>query len=628
MRSGAERNAMSALPTPKVRQEPLPASPLGLWLCQTFGSYLWDTIEAPTPEPGQKTEWKTNKYKMTPRTLYRRWGDPTQMVGVRFGRETTYFVLDIDIKSPYHPNQNANAFKQIRLALEMIGIYRLLIVRSSHSGGFHLYIPLEESVPSFGLAVAVQQTLKAQGFDIRGGTLELFPNVKPYAKPGQFSNYNALRLPLQPQTGSYLVDEDGAFVTDDLGQFLELWKTAARQQDMGELREAIAHARSSNKGQYRPGSVKVKDWEDDLKNEIEQGWTGPSQTNYLLGRIGCYGVVFLGLEGEALASYIERTASQVPGYAQWCRHQQEIKLRAAMWAKSAEAYYWPLGTNPRRQGNVHRDEPKLSSLVEFNKLVSEQAQQRIKQAVAALEEQGRLPLEVGARARAIAETAKAIAGKGVSTRTLYNECHLSLWHPEHYNASQPVTNVMCKTLELEPDLSVLTSSTSAELNCQNADDSELFYTSPYMKGGALEDGSDLFLSFYSDQSPRRRLGTDFSTGCVSVTASNPSKSVNSQYHQDLESTSLYHAHPKQLTLPNLFDLSNIHVDIQIQVRRLCWKPDDLRAFVKQNFGGKTRALLTDDELVDLLARLQKLEDGWHFDDDKSLEPSVWQFNGS
>jgi hypothetical protein len=618
---------MSALPTPKLCQEPLPASPLGLWLCQTFGFHLWNTIEAPTPEPGQKPEWKTNKYKMTPRTLYRRWGDSTQVVGVRFGRETTYFVLDIDTKSPYHPNQDASAFKQIRLVLEMIGIYRVLIVRSSHSGGFHLYIPLEESVPSFGLALAVQQTLKAQGFEIRGGTLEVFPNVKPYAKPGQFSNYNALRLPLQPQTGSYLVDEDGAFVTDDLGQFLELWKTAARQQDVGELREAIAHARLSNKGQYRPGSAKVKDWEDDLKNEIEQGWTGPSQTNYLLGRIGCYGVVFLGLEGEALASYIEQTASQVPGYAQWCRHQQEIKLRATMWAKSAEAYYWPLGSNPRREGNVHRDGPKLGSLVEFNKLVSEQAQQRIKQAVAALEEQGQLPPEVGARAKAIAETAKAIAGKGVSTRTLYNKRHLSLWHPEHYDASQPVTNVMCKTLEPEPDSSVLTSCTSTELNCQNADDGELFYTSPYMKGLELENGSDLFPSFYSDRSPRRPLSTDFSTGSSPATASNPHKSIDSQACQDSDSILPNLAQPKQLTLSNLFDLSDIHVGIQIQVKRLCWNPDDLRAFVERNFGGRTKSWLGDDELVDLLARLRKLEGIWHFDAEP-LEPSVERFNGS
>lgn len=618
---------MSALPTPKLRQEPLPASPLGLWLCQTFGCYLWNTIEAPTPKPGQKIEWKTNKYKMTPRTLYRRWGDPTQVVGVRFGRETTYFALDIDIKSPYHPSQDASAFKQVRLALEMIGIYRVLIVRSSDSGGFHLYIPLEESVPSFRLALAVQQTLKAQGFEIRGGTLEIFPNVKPYAKPGQFSNYNALRLPLQPQTGSYLVDEDGAFVTDDLGQFLELWKTAARQQDMGELREAIAHARSSNRGQYRPGSAKVKDWEDDLKNEIEQGWTGPSQTNYLLGKIGCYGVVFRGLEGEALASYIEQTASQAPGFAQWCRHQPEIKLRAAMWAKSAEAYYWPLGSNPRREGNVHKDELKLGSLVEFNKLVSEQAQQRIKQAVAALEEQGQLPLEVGARAKAIAETAKAIVGKGVSTRTLYNKRHLSLWHPEHYNASQPFTNVMCKTLEPEPDSSVLTSCTSTEPNCSNAEDSKLFYTSPHMKCVLPENGSDLFPSFYSDQSPRRLLSPDFSTGSSPAIASNPHKLVDFQACQDIDSIFPDLVQPKQLTLLNLSDLSDIHVGIQIQVKRLCWKFDDLQAFVERNFGGRTRALLTNDELVDLLARLQKLEGNWHFDDEP-LEPPVHPLNGS
>ena len=86
-----------------------------------------------------------------------------------------------------------------------------------------------------------------------------------------------------------------------------------------------------------------------------------------------------------------------------------------------------------------------------------------------------------------------------------------------------------------------------------------------------------------------------------------------------------HAQPERLTLPNLSDLSDVHVGIQIQVKRLCWKLGDLQAFVRRNFGGKTRALLIDDELVDLLARLQKLEGDWQFGGDK---PSVQQFNSS
>jgi hypothetical protein len=75
-----------------------------------------------------------------------------------------------------------------------------LLIRSSHSGGLHLYLPLPELVKTFDLAVALHHCLSAQGFAIASGTLEIFPNPKPYGVE-KIIHYNGHRLPLQPASG-------------------------------------------------------------------------------------------------------------------------------------------------------------------------------------------------------------------------------------------------------------------------------------------------------------------------------------------------------------------------------------------------------------------------------------------
>jgi hypothetical protein len=213
----------------------LPQNPQGKRLCDLF-PYLWQTISAPNEV---KPEWVTlNKYPLRPRVLWQVWQDPTQLVGVRFGRDTQYGMLDIDRQSPYHPAQDPEALSTIRAALETIGIYRTVLITSSASGGLHLYLPLPYAVPTFGLASALKQCVEAQGFTVAAGQLEIFPNTKAYGFGGQIIEYTAHRLPLQPASGSVLLNDDGNQISDDLGRFLAAWDGAASGQSLEEVRAA------------------------------------------------------------------------------------------------------------------------------------------------------------------------------------------------------------------------------------------------------------------------------------------------------------------------------------------------------------------------------------------------------
>ena len=74
----------------------------------------------------------------------------------------------------------------------------------------------------------------------------------------------------------------------------------------------------------------------------------------------------------------------------------------------------------------------------------EQAIERIKSAVAHLEESNSLPDTATARSHAIIATAKQLTGSGISQTTLHKPEHLPLWHPDHYkspvSASKPAAS--------------------------------------------------------------------------------------------------------------------------------------------------------------------------------------------
>ncbi len=383
--------------------DPLPSDPSGQRLCEVFGRYLWCSIYADVlADSSLKAKWYTQRrFPLKNRVLWREWQEAARLVGVRPGHSTVYALLDIDIDSPYHPNQDESAIAQIEAALETIGITRTLRIRSSWSEGIHLYIPLPDVVKTFDLAVALKNCLVPQGFQLKAGHLECFPNVKAYGNCIK-TEYLAHRLPLQPASGSCLLDKNFNPGSSSLEEFFRQWDIAAAGQDFLTLKQALPLARQNRLKKVRNRLNKVDSWRQDLETVLVEGWTGPGQTNQLLKEMGCYGHVFLGHCDEALVDFIYDQATSSPGYGQWCRHQREIKMRSRVWATAIEKYYWPLGTCGKDRQTAQ------SNVVPFNTLRAQNAQESIQAAVQQLESIHELPEKATARAQAVRKAQKEL----------------------------------------------------------------------------------------------------------------------------------------------------------------------------------------------------------------------------
>jgi len=388
---------------------------------QTFASffpYSWKFIYANNIDRTSKPEWRTEtRYPITGRRLYDHWADPDTLIGVRFGNQTEYALLDIDKGSPYHPSNNHEKFKTVLQALEDIGLVRPIIVQSSHSEGLHIYYPLWQEVSSFGIACAIKACLQKNNCEIAAGVIESFPNTKRYD-----SEYNGHRLPLQ--TGSYQLDNDLQIIGRDLNQFVETWLTVQEQQDLELLKQAIAQAKAN----YKPplDNRKPIKWREDLEQQIQQGWTGQGQSNQLLYLIGKYARVFLGCEeDELIAEYISKTARAVAGFTKFCGDIKRLDQKAKDIAKWCMKHHFPWGSQSKNEEQTDTETQKAQKQAE--------RLERIRTSVNELNKTGEMPETIRGMAQAIAKTAK------VSVETLYE--NKQLWHPEFTESrNSPNTN--------------------------------------------------------------------------------------------------------------------------------------------------------------------------------------------
>ncbi|MEM9567013.1 MAG: hypothetical protein AAF974_01800 [Cyanobacteria bacterium P01_E01_bin.34] len=395
-----------------VYPRPLPSNKFAnLW-------HRWDFIEAKSLTNSGHPEWQRVKtFPLEPRPLMRRWGNSDLLVGVSFGKQTRYCMVDIDAGSQYHPDRYPSAYRQVLDQLEDIGLVEPLILTSSESGGLHLYYPLPISVSSYKLGHLLKRICEQGGLAVRAGQLELFPNARRFSL-SSIVLYQAHRLPLQQ--GSYLLDKDGNAIGNDLKQFMFRWKRAASRQDSELLSESLQNLPKVIQCPYQRRSERAKTFEADERARIKPGWTCAGQTNSLLGAIARYGRVWEGLADEELASYIESVAVELPGYQDHCHHKDEIGKRSLEWARSSTKHYYPYS---ERAGKV--DKPKHPT----NEERQQAACERIKQAMKALIEVGKLALGITSRCQ-------QLSGHGVSKETLYK--NKELWHPEHYQEEPSV----------------------------------------------------------------------------------------------------------------------------------------------------------------------------------------------
>lgn len=384
--------------------------------------HRFDYIWAEHPVAGKSPDWKTeSRHPLSDRLI--RQG--SYLYGIRFGAETCYGLLDIDVGSPYHPNQDPFALSRIIAALEPLGLISHVTCTSSYSGGLHIYLPFQQPQSSWQLAIALAALLENNGFKLFPGHLEVFPNPKPYIVDGTPSLFNAHRLPLQ--AGSYLLNEDSQPIWTSQRSFIQQWTLAQQRNDIDKasLKQILKQAK---RRQFHI-SGKAEKFINDLNAEIELGWTGHGQTNRLLGRITMreyiFHHVFSGgepLEGEALIDVIVETAQALPGYQEWCQHQHEIEHRVEEWVRCIEnSHYFHYG-DPSGKFKAKEIDDAVEQSPTWNQRQSEATRDRIRRAIADLLEQGTLPAKPTARFQALLQY-------NIGGGSLYR--HRDLWHPSY-----------------------------------------------------------------------------------------------------------------------------------------------------------------------------------------------------
>ena len=370
--------------------------------------------------------WRTLHFPLNTDQIFQKWEDGDRLIGLRFGKETTYGMIDIDSGSKYH---NEEGLKACRDALAMLGIEDSLLHQSSHSTGWHLFFFLPVAVPTFALSCGLQDALEMAGLELKPGQLEVFPNRKGRTKDG-FTLYNGHRLPLQPGSGSALLGEDFLPYSDSIEVFLDQAAAAAQCVDIDLLLSACQTAKNlftaslfRSPNQPLPKRFGGRRLLKELDLVIGEGWTDNHQSNDILGAIAAKGRIFEGLAGEELANYIYSTAIGLPGYQEFCRHQKELRGWATRWARCAERKYYPYGS--RKGGFGFK---LLQAAGPSNEERKADAMTRIANAVTDFEESGReWPNTIRERRKLIAKLAHC------SERTLAKPDYLPLWHPNHRN---------------------------------------------------------------------------------------------------------------------------------------------------------------------------------------------------
>ena len=287
---------------------------------------LWLALPSWSPiiltQRGWQTVYNSASGKKVPLNLgtieshYRR---TVAILGKRFGKLTNYLMIDIDINSPFHPRNGG--LKPILDAMESLGLCRYLIVRSSASGGLHIYFPLAEHVSSLGLACTAHETLTARGVEIVGGQCELFPNKRSFN-----SEHHGHRLPLQ--NGSFLLDEDFCPISNRKADFVSRWETAAAHQDETKLKQAIAGRAVFTPS---PPAAAAATTPHDLP---PIAWTQYAKSNNTMRLLVNYGDRYAGHKTiDDLAAWVKAVAPQLPGYQRFASPKSKRDIEHGTWPR-------------------------------------------------------------------------------------------------------------------------------------------------------------------------------------------------------------------------------------------------------------------------------------------------------
>jgi hypothetical protein len=412
---------------------------IDLFLLQAFGWIFRPNLP--------NADWATNNHHpLSPGEFVRLHQDPEKIIGVRFGSETQYLMSDIDRGSSIHPFKDLLRFHQFLNQMAEFGLTDPIIGHSSDSEGIHVYWVFDRLLPTFNLAAAAKQFLEESGFKVAKGELEIFPNPKSFAPPGEKPTmYNGHRLPCQPNSGWVLLDRDGDVLYSEdcsyqaqVEDFVNRAQTS--EQDMAlldrQVKKYSQQYRDSRKKTYggignNNYSATAAAWKQDLEESIEVGWTGQSQTNDLLFIILEYVVVFEGVEGrQEQIDRIKEIALNCPGYQQYCGHQRNIDSRIRDIVKDHKYYAYGTAQGQRQEESV-RVRPK-------SQVRQTEVKNRLIASVEAVKtELGKLPDRIGDLIDEIQAKSQMLFGKKFGKNTLNTHQYKILWHPNFLDESEP-----------------------------------------------------------------------------------------------------------------------------------------------------------------------------------------------
>jgi hypothetical protein len=152
-------------------------------VAQEYLSLYPNRVQGILRAPGCKTWTTVSKHWPIPdeTILNAVAGKEKNLYGLRWSDQTRFAVFDIDKGSKYH---QAGELQKLQAELAAVGL-RAAAYQSSESGGWHLYVFLDDWTESNDLRETLKNWLYGQGYEIRNGTLEIFPSGM------------GLRLPLQ-----------------------------------------------------------------------------------------------------------------------------------------------------------------------------------------------------------------------------------------------------------------------------------------------------------------------------------------------------------------------------------------------------------------------------------------------
>jgi hypothetical protein len=173
-------------------------------------------------------------------------GTEPSLYGLRWGDQTRYAVLDVDAGGRYHSAQELQKLLEILAGASLTAT----LYQSSESRGWHVYLYFSQWEISNEVQETVRAWLVANGYEIRGGQLEIFPSG------------NGLRLPLQPgfawldHTGAVLDRRENLTTDAAISRFLN--DLEARANNWPESRRRI-QSQLEQLDRQRPGNVQGRE---------------------------------------------------------------------------------------------------------------------------------------------------------------------------------------------------------------------------------------------------------------------------------------------------------------------------------------------------------------------------------